>query len=155
MTRQETEKAALAANAAAGLFPAGFHCAEAVALCVLEAMGMNGREAAACATAFGGGMGRTHAEACGALTGGLVAIGAFCGRREAGENWDQATNLAAELRERFASHNGTTTCQALRDKYGEAQETECRELVRVVAMDLVLMLEKAEAEAGVVTPSKH
>ena len=130
-----------AGNRAAGYFGNGFHCAEAVAASVLEAMGENASEAAAHATAFGGGFGGTHEEACGALSGGLIAIGHLYGRREPGGDWDLPRELGKELRQRFINSFETTHCATLCERFGEeSQMDECRKLVRVVVKVLLEVL---------------
>ncbi|UZP66877.1 C-GCAxxG-C-C family protein [Desulfovibrio mangrovi] len=128
-------------DVAAGYFADQFHCAEAVAKAVLNAKGECAKSAVACATAFGGGFGRCFEEACGALSGGLVAIGQLHGRRGPGESWDYPASLGAMLREAFVEEFGTTRCGELRQRFGDAQEVECRKLVRFTADTLAEMLE--------------
>jgi C_GCAxxG_C_C family probable redox protein len=130
-----------AGEVAAGYFSEQFHCAEAVAKSVLNAKGECAKSAVACATAFGGGYGRSFDEACGALSGGLIAIGQLHGRRAPGESWDYPASLGAMLREAFVEEFGTTHCRALRERFGDAQEAECRNLVRFTADTLEEMLE--------------
>ena len=77
-----------AGEKAASYFGAGYHCAEAVVAAFLETIGEDDPNAIAHATAFGGGFGKTFAEACGVLSGGMIAIGHMCGRRQRGEDWD-------------------------------------------------------------------
>lgn len=136
------EKEILAASTKASeYFGNGYHCAEAVASAVLEALGEDAREAAAHATAFGGGFGRSFGEACGAVSGGLIAIGHLCGRREPGGEWDLPAELGAELRSRFLMDFGTTHCETLRERFGEeAQMDECRKLVINVTGSLMRLL---------------
>lgn len=126
---------------AGSLFGNGFHCAEAVAMAVLEGLGRDGRLAAAHATAFGGGFGKTYEEACGALSGALIAIGHLCGRQAPGEPWDTPAELGAAIRQQFVQRAGATRCITLRDSFGEAdQMVKCRELVQEVTRDLLTML---------------
>jgi C_GCAxxG_C_C family probable redox protein len=122
-------------------FNNGFHCAEAVASAVLEALGMPSAEATAHATAFGGGFGRTFAEACGALSGALIAIGHLHGRRAPGSEWQVPAQLGAAARQRFLEVYGTTHCATLRARFGEEnQMSECSRLVEKTAGILIELL---------------
>ena len=53
-------------------------------------------------TPFAGGVGDTREEMCGALSGGLMVIGALCGRTGPDETDDTALRLATRYRELFA-----------------------------------------------------
>lgn len=112
------------------LHDGGFHCAEAVALAVMEGFNPDPADGfTRAATAFGGGVGRTHQELCGALAGGLIALGWLRGRTEMGANWDKTAELAAELRRRFEVEFGSTNCQAILDGFGEQkEEMKCKRL---------------------------
>ncbi len=127
----------------------GLHCAEAVVMSILEAAGEPYSEAIAHATAFGGGVGKTYEETCGALSGALIVIGHYHGRRFPGENWDNPARLGAELRERFVSDFGSTHCATLRNRFGqEAQMCECRKLVQIVTESLLDTLATSEKAIG-------
>lgn len=122
-------------------FENGFHCAEAVSAAVIEGFGEDPSHAIAHATAFGGGFGRTFGEACGALSGGLIAIGHFYGRRVPGESWDVPAQLAENIRQTFLDQFKTTHCATLREQFGEEnQMEECGNIVKKVAADLVEQL---------------
>ncbi len=130
-----------AALNAAEYFGNGYHCAEAVATAVLEALDQNPADAAAHGTAFGGGVGRTFEELCGALSGGLIVIGHLYGRRRPSEDWDRPAELGAELRRRFCQQFGTSHCGALRERFGtENQMNECRKIVNAMADTLLQIL---------------
>ncbi len=140
MSLSEKENQA-APDKATEYFGNGYHCAEAVAFAVLEALGEDAREAAAHATAFGGGFGRSFGEACGALSGGLIAIGHLHGRREPGGEWDLPAELGAEIRSRFIEDFGTTHCGDLRERFGEEnQMEECGKLVKNITAALLALL---------------
>lgn len=127
-------------------FGEGFHCAEAVAWAVLEALGEETESAAAHATAFGGGFGRTFEEACGAISGGLIAIGHLHGRRKPEGEWDLPANLGAELRARFMEEFDTSNCAVLRERFGkEEQMQECRKVVGTTVTSLLEMLDRGES----------
>jgi C_GCAxxG_C_C family probable redox protein len=142
-TMKSNHQILAAADSAAELFGNGFHCAEAVAWAVLEAVKVNPAQAAAHATAFGGGFGRSFEEACGALSGGLIAIGHLHGRSAPEGEWDVPAKLGAELRNRFIEDFGTTRCATLRERFGqERQMQECRKLVHGVVVRMLELLEE-------------
>lgn len=62
------------------------------------------------ASPFAGGVGGTEEEMCGALSGGVMVIGAVHGRNEAHEDDQKAKELAVRYREGFAEEFGTTRC---------------------------------------------
>jgi C_GCAxxG_C_C family probable redox protein len=65
-------------------------------------------------TALGGGVGMTYRETCGALSGGVLLIGALYGRARASEDDSRCMRLAARYRERFAQEIGATRCDDVR-----------------------------------------
>ena len=68
------------------------------------------------ATGLSGGVGGTHEELCGALSGGVMLIGALHGRSSLREDDQLAYQLASAYRQRFAEEFGTTRCGPLRDQ---------------------------------------
>lgn len=60
------------------LFRAGYSCAQAAFCAYAEELGMDIDTAARLSSSFGGGMGRMR-EVCGAVSGALMALGAFRG----------------------------------------------------------------------------
>ncbi len=124
-------------------FLSGYHCAESVAVTVLEEIGEEYQEAAAHATAFGAGFGRTFEGVCGALSGALIAIGHLYGRRIPGENWDLPAELAAQIQDHFLTKHGTTHCGTLREQFDkEQQNKECMKLTGELAAALVELLKR-------------
>lgn len=67
------------------------------------------------ATGLGGGLGGTRQEMCGALSGGVLVIGALHGRTRSDEDDETAYDLAARFRDRFLAELGATQCAALRE----------------------------------------
>ena len=65
-------------KAAADLFRSGYNCAQATFCAFAAEMGMDIDTAARLSSSFGGGMGRMR-EVCGAVSGALMALGAFKG----------------------------------------------------------------------------
>jgi C_GCAxxG_C_C family probable redox protein len=95
-------------------FSEGYNCAQSVFYCFCDDLGFDKNTALKLATGFGGGMGRKE-EVCGAVTGGIIVLGAKYGR---GEKDDRAaTELTyqktRELMERFAAKHGTFNCRQL------------------------------------------
>jgi C_GCAxxG_C_C family probable redox protein len=67
-------------------------------------------------TGFSGGLGGTHQELCGALSGGVLVIGALLERTDLAEDDRPALNAATLYRARFLAEFGATQCAALRDR---------------------------------------
>jgi C_GCAxxG_C_C family probable redox protein len=81
-------------------------------------------------TAMGGGVGLTQQELCGALSSGVLLIGALYGRTTAEEDDTQCTQIAARYRQRFLEEFGSTRCQDIRDQgFGSGGTWPCSELV--------------------------
>ena len=68
-------------------------------------------------TPFAGGVASSKEEMCGALSGGLMVIGALCGRSGPDEDDDTAMLLAARYRERFAAKMGDTRCAPVYERH--------------------------------------
>lgn len=65
------------------------------------------------ATGFAGGVGESMQEMCGALSAGVMIIGALYGRNSLGEDDLPAQRLVTCYRERFAADLGTIRCGPL------------------------------------------
>jgi C_GCAxxG_C_C family probable redox protein len=105
---------AAAVDRAESLFREGFACSQAVLMAFAPGLGLEGRQAALVASAFGGGMAR-HGWTCGALTGALMALGLHGGYTSAE---DTATKDALYARvqalvARFEERHGATACRQL------------------------------------------
>jgi C_GCAxxG_C_C family probable redox protein len=86
------------------------------------------------ATAFSGGIGLTKQDLCGALSGGVIVIGALYGRTNAQESDEKSSKLAAAFRERFEQHFAMVNCHDLRkEKYGRDNPVPCSQLVEEAA----------------------
>lgn len=64
---------------------------------------------------FAGGVGGSRQEMCGALSGGVMVIGALHGRSSLEEDDQTARQLATRYRESFARELGGTKCEPLRE----------------------------------------
>ena len=68
-------------------------------------------------TGFSGGVGSTRGELCGALSAGVMLIGARHGRSRADADDRLCRELAARYRSRFIETFGVTCCQELRERH--------------------------------------
>lgn len=92
-----------------------------------------------------GGVGGTHEELCGALSGGVLIIGALHGRVLPDEDDSYCRELSARYRERFVQEIGTTRCADLRENgYGSDGEWPCSVLVERATRVLLEVLREAE-----------
>jgi len=103
-------------------------------------------ECARMATGFAGGVGDTQQEMCGALSGGVLVIGALLGRMSLSENDRPALTLATRYRRRFLAEFGDTQCARLRETvvHGPGGLGSCAVLVERAATILLELLAEAE-----------
>jgi C_GCAxxG_C_C family probable redox protein len=64
-------------------------------------------------TGLSGGLGSTRQEMCGALSSGVLVIGALSGRSDVSEDDQVAKDLARRYRDRFLAEFATTQCETL------------------------------------------
>ncbi len=99
------------AEHAAGLFYAGYNCAQAVALAFCDVTGLDETFTAKMASSFGGGMGRMR-EVCGAVSGMLLVTGILYGYAEDEETAKmQHYQLVQELAGKFREKVGSIVCR--------------------------------------------
>jgi C_GCAxxG_C_C family probable redox protein len=95
--------------------------------------------------AFIGGMGDTRQEACGALSGGLIIIGALYGRVSQAEDEHICTRLAARYHEQFTATFNLTRCADLRaNGFGSSGTTPCAVLVERATRILLDVLDQEQ-----------
>jgi len=93
------------------------------------------------ATGFAGGVGDTQQEMCGALSAGVMLIGALHGRTRPGEDDQPALRLATRYRQRFAAEFGTTCCGPLyRQVHAPGGLGSCKYVVEQAALILLALL---------------
>ena len=122
-----------------------YHCSEGILLAVgphyLEKVDPL---AIRMATPFAGGVSGSHAELCGALSGGVMLIGALYGRDDPCTSDETCQRLAKIYREKFLQTFGYTCCQDLKDNWvGKPGQESCALLVAKAAGVLVDVLENA------------
>ena len=107
------------------------------------------------AAAFGGGVGGTHEEICGALSGGVMALGALWGPRFPKDNEDRLRQAIRRYRERFIAEIGPTQCGALRaEMYGPQGKEPCSVLVqRAIGILLAVMDESSGSMTNIPSSS--
>jgi C_GCAxxG_C_C family probable redox protein len=97
-------------------------------------------------TGFAGGVGESQQEMCGALSGGLILIGALYGRTGLSESDQPAVRLASQYRRRFLEQFGHTQCGRLREEvvYRPGGVGSCGKLVERAAAILLELLAECE-----------
>jgi C_GCAxxG_C_C family probable redox protein len=95
-------------------FAGGYNCAQSVFYAFCEDLHLDPDTALKISSGFGGGMGR-KGEVCGAVTGGIMALGARYGRGE-NEEWSalgETYDKTRQLMDQFASKHGSCLCREL------------------------------------------
>ncbi|MDH7508137.1 MAG: C-GCAxxG-C-C family protein [Methanomassiliicoccales archaeon] len=119
-------------NHAMDCWSKGFNCAESVLRGVCFGFGIDLPPIAKMmATPLGGGMGRAE-NVCGALSGGVIAIGAILGRTEHFDDKFRSYMAARELHDEFSKRFGGTQCRELNfsDFITSQHKRRCTEFVR-------------------------
>ena len=99
---------------AAELFLSGYNCAQAVAVAFCDVTGLEERQAARMASAFGGGMGRMR-EVCGAVSGMLMVLSYLYGYDTPGDDISKK-RLYGEVQAlagAFRAENGSIICREI------------------------------------------
>ena len=90
------------------------------------------------ACGLGGGIGGTHEEACGALTGGVLVLGALCARTSPDHEDTELYRRASAFREQFLAEFGFTRCADLQaNGFGSNGTRPCSALVERAAQLLL------------------
>lgn len=113
-------------------FSRGYNCAEAVLRGACHAQGVTLPDACLrMATPFGGGVGRSE-DLCGALSGGVLAIGACLGRTDSKEDKTKSYGAAKEFFDGFVATEGSPKCSVLnKGEFGTPEHRDrCGRFVR-------------------------
>lgn len=113
---------------AAECWDKGFNCAESALRGVCYGMGIALPEVALkISTPFGGGVGRCE-DLCGALSGGVMGIGAVLGRENTKGDKFASYNAAKKMYEQYTKKFGSSSCKELNhgDFKSQAHEARCR-----------------------------
>ncbi len=89
---------------------------------------------------FGGGVCERQ-ELCGALSGGIMVLGALWGRTSAGVNDDFVNDLACQFRRRFLARFEDTTCAPIHGSDWRTPEMGCARVIRASAEILIDIIE--------------
>jgi C_GCAxxG_C_C family probable redox protein len=93
------------------------------------------------ASLFGGGVAGTREELCGALSAGVMVIGALYGRSSLAEDETLARQLAVEYRQRFLARFGATQCAKVREPFAAPDgSTQCAPVAEGAAEMLMELL---------------
>ena len=99
------------------------------------------------ATGFAGGVGGSKQEMCGALSAGVMIIGALYGRNSLAEDDEPTRQLATRYRECFAAELGTTRCGPLYEQvHAPDGPGSCSVVVERAARILLGLLAEQESE---------
>ena len=99
-------------------------------------------------TGFSGGIGVTYRDLCGALSSGIMIIGALYGRTQQNQDDALCLKLATNYRDRFAKTLGCIYCHELRaERYGSRGQEPCSVLVERAAKILLAVLAEEASEA--------
>ena len=95
-------------------FLEGYNCAQSVFYSFCDDLGLEKTYALKIACGFGAGMGRKE-EVCGAVTGGIIVLGAKYGKVEKDDRSAQEMTYkkTRELMDKFAKKHGTYICRQL------------------------------------------
>jgi len=121
-----------------------WHCSEGILKAVGgHYLGEISEQGLRMSTPFAGGIGGTNEGLCGALSGGLMVIGAIHGRKDAQTNDDCCAKLAQTYRDRFIAKFEYSRCADLKKHWiTEKGNGSCAELVAQAVGILIDVLEE-------------
>ena len=95
-------------------FTSGYNCAQAILYSFKDEINIDGDTALKMACGFGAGMGR-KGEVCGAVTGGIIVIGAKygCGENDEKTATEKTYTKTRELMNKFETKHGAFICRDL------------------------------------------
>ena len=118
------------------------NCCHSVLLACRDLTGMDERSAISIGSCFAGGM--FNGEVCGAVTGGLMVLGACLPGKEARAEKPRAAAMGSELQKRFREVHGTTLCREILRSNGKRICDECVACSAGIVHEIVTDLRKEE-----------
>ena len=119
----------------------GYNCCQAVIMACGDLVGLP-EEAAYTGFCFGAGM--NCGSICGALTGGLMVLGAALPRQDVMENRPIARAAAVELEKRFHEKFGTMLCSDIVRQNGKRICGDCIAYCTEQAIEMIESIKKGE-----------
>ncbi len=116
-----------------GNYAKGFHCAEAIVNTIHELFPDCSEYGCKTASGFCGGIGKCKQDICGALSGGVIALGAMFGRNEGDRDISKLVFLSAKFRRSFAEEFSSTVCKDVVENIANRPEYEACKDVTVKA----------------------
>ena len=119
----------------------GYNCCQGVMLACLDLTNLP-EDAAYAGFCFGAGM--NCGSICGALTGGLMALGASLPRQDVMKNRPLARAAALELEKRFKEKFGTLECRDIIREHEKRICGDCVAFVTEQAEDIIKSIKKGD-----------
>ncbi len=135
------EKLITEAHTKAGnYYRSGYNCAEALFLTFREYVAPDiSEDMVRLVTPLGGGIGRSGCV-CGALSGGVIIIGAIKGRTSPKGSRDDSYDLAGEFHKRFRKAFGSTCCRVL-NKHEYHDPERGRTCLKIIGNSAAILME--------------
>jgi C_GCAxxG_C_C family probable redox protein len=132
-------------------YQSGLHCAEVISKTLLETFSGKAKpEVIKAASGFGGGIAGSTEELCGALTGGIIAIGALLGRENPGDDLRDCGGLTNKFKKQFLSQFGSLKCRDILDGFSEKEShIGCVKLTAEASVILGRLVKEFERTKGV------
>lgn len=119
----------------------GYNCCQCVMLACADLVGFTD-DAAYAGFCFGAGM--NCGSVCGALTGGLMVLGAALPRQDVTENRPLARDLALELEKQFKERFGTMECRDIIREHEKRMCPECIAFTIEKTEEIIKRIQKGE-----------
>ena len=118
------------------------NCCQSVLLACRDLTGMDESTAMSIGSCFAGGM--FSGEVCGAVTGGLMALGACLPGKETRAEKPQAMAMGSELQRRFRAELGNTLCREILRSHGKRVCDDCVACSAGIVHEIITDLRKEE-----------
>ncbi len=122
-------------------FEDGFHCAESIANAINELFPEKADNISKVTSGFCGGIGRCRQDVCGALSGGVITLGAIYGRQKGGDDISKLVSLSTELRQQFIEEFKTTVCKdVIENMNNMPRYNDCKDLTAKTTWNLYRLI---------------